>query len=268
MNSIGSMSFNDVKTLNPSGSLDAASSKSIEQALGKLSEASFSKGGATNGYNKVTQNIIKEFGNDFLRDFIEKNFGQNKLQQFGGLDRTTSGPNGQENNMSSMMNNQNLSNPKQFMNFGASSASKGNTSAFTSLSNLSSNSFLLPQKTSSFNSDVPQILGSGQPIIPTTNQNRFMNQGRDINLDINSKNGQKRSFQNLERESGFDIMPKNEQISDISVKRFKSGEDNIWDYDMDRSKKDLEDFIYKTHTAMKSNNAAESKILQNQLDFY
>lgn len=69
------------------------------------------------------------------------------------------------------------------------------------------------------------------------------------NMSINTK----RSFQTYERDSIPELDPKTEQITDMSVKKFKSGEDALWDFDMDRSKKDLEDFIYKTHNAIKNN---------------
>ena len=44
------------------------------------------------------------------------------------------------------------------------------------------------------------------------------------------------------------------------VKKFKSGEDALWDMDLDKSKRDLEDFIYKTQNAIKNNTYVESKI--------
>jgi hypothetical protein len=71
---------------------------------------------------------------------------------------------------------------------------------------------------------------------------------------------QKRSFQNYDnRDTIPELELKNEQINDISAKKFKSGDDNLWDFDMDRSKQDLEDFIYKTHNAIKNNTYIGSK---------
>lgn len=68
---------------------------------------------------------------------------------------------------------------------------------------------------------------------------------------------QKRTFEALSR--GISIGELKDQINDSSVKRFRSGEDALWDFDYDKSKKDLEDFIYKTHNALKNNEYIESK---------
>jgi len=43
------------------------------------------------------------------------------------------------------------------------------------------------------------------------------------------------------------------------VKRFRSGEDALWELDYDKSKKDLEDFIFKTHTALKNKEYVEKQ---------
>ena len=68
----------------------------------------------------------------------------------------------------------------------------------------------------------------------------------------------KRTFEALSR--GISFGEYKDQINDSSVKRFRSGEDALWELDYDKSKKDLEDFIFKTHTALKNKEYVESKI--------
>lgn len=164
-------------------------------------------------------------------------------------------------NFSSSLNTTTFPGAKHFINFGVNNTNKINPSAFSSLSSFTGNSSLLiPQKVSSINSDNPQPGGFGQFQIPSTNQNKGFNQGQNSFLM-----NQKRAFHTYEKEAIPEYGSKNEQINDISVKKFKSGED-LWDFDMDKSKKDLEDFIYKTHNAMK-NNLDDSKIIYNFAHF-
>ena len=252
--------------MNFPSSSEGALMKSFDQDLGKLDQK-LNKGSASNGYNsKVTPTIIKEFGNDFLRDFIEKNFGQNRLPPLNttGFDSNFNSLNRQDPitssaNFSTSLNTTTFPGAKHFLNFGASNVNKPNPSAFSSISSFTTNSsVLIPQKVSSINSDNPQPGGFS---IPSMNQNKGFNQSQNSFLM-----NQKRAFHTYEKDSIPEYGSKNEQISDISVKKFKSGEDALWEFDMDKSKKDLEDFIYKTHNAMK-NNLDDSKIINNFADF-
>jgi hypothetical protein len=63
----------------------------------------------------------------------------------------------------------------------------------------------------------------------------------------------------VEKDQAPDLELKNEQVSDVSVKRFRSGEDILWDFDYDKSKRDLEDFIFRTHNAIKNNSYVDNK---------
>jgi len=232
--------LNELKNLNLPNVGDANLAKGFDQNLGKLSDQKFAKGAPINGYNKVTQSIIKEFGNDFLRDFIEKNFSQTRPQT---LNTTPEGSSLPTNfNPLSNSNLPNLSGMKHFINFGPTNTAKPNTSAFNSISGAS---ILMPQKVSSINSDIQPVGGLN---IPSTNQNKFLSQNKADSFLSN----QKRAFQTYERDSLGDFGTRSDQINDISVKKFKSGED-LWDFDVDKSKKDLEDFIYKTHNIIKNN---------------
>ncbi len=53
------------------------------------------------------------------------------------------------------------------------------------------------------------------------------------------------------------------QINDASVRRFRSGEEILFDFDYDKSKKDLEDFIFRTQNAIKNQTYVESKLKNN-----
>jgi len=253
----------ELKNMNFPSASDTGFGKSFDSELNKLSDPKLNKGSVSNGY-KVTQNIIKEFGNDFLRDFIEKNFSHNRLPPLNttGLDTNFSSTNRQDSipsvsTFGSSLNTTTFPGAKHFINYGASNTNKTNPSAFSSISTFTANSSLLiPQKVSSINSDNPGAFN-----IPSVNQNKNFNQTQNSFLG-----NQKRAFHQYEKDSIPEYGSKNEQINDISVKKFKSGEDALWDFDMDKSKKDLEDFIYKTHNAMK-NNLDDSKILHNFADF-
>jgi len=231
--------LNELKNLNLPNVNDPNIAKGFDQNLGKLSDQKFAKGASINGYNKVTQSIIKEFGNDFLRDFIEKNFSQSRPQTLNPTPEASSSlP------INTNFGTSNLTGMKHFINFGASNTNKPST-AFSSVSGLGSSSVLMPQKVSSINSDVQPIGGLN---IPSANKGNFLNQNKADSFLSN----QKRAFQQYERESMEAFGSRSDQINDISVKKFKSGED-LWDFDVDKSKKDLEDFIYKTHNIIKNN---------------
>jgi len=232
--------LNELKNLNLPNVNDPNIAKGFDQNLGKLSDQKFAKGASINGYNKVTQSIIKEFGNDFLRDFIEKNFSQSRPQTLNPTPEASSSlP------VNTNFGSTNLTGMKHFINFSTSNTNKPNTSAFNSVSGLGNTSVLMPQKVSSINSDVQPMGGLN---IPSTNQSKFLNANKADSFLSN----QKRAFQQYERESIGDFGTRSDQINDISVKKFKSGED-LWDFDVDKSKKDLEDFIYKTHNIIKNN---------------
>lgn len=264
MSSLPLLPLSDIKNLNTTSSNDPNSSKQFDQGLNKLSDQKLPKGALANGYNKVTQNIIREFGNDFLRDFIEKNFSQNRLPSLNPSTNTQD-PLSAVTNLSNAINMPNLTSTRPFINFGTTnSVSKGNPSGF-SISNLGTNSFLMPQKVSSSNSDVPQLGALNPSNLASFGTSKYLNQNKTENfLDQSLRLGQKRSFQNYDKDNEQGL--RNEQISDISVKKFKSGED-LWEYDMDSSKKDLEDFLYKAHNAMRNNSIGDSKILKNFADF-
>ncbi len=105
-------------------------------------------------------------------------------------------------------------------------------------------------------------------IIPQPGMNMFGNEiahqntinqlGLNIQENISGIN-QKRGFAMVEKDQAPDLELKNEQVSDVSVKRFRSGEDILWDFDYDKSKRDLEDFIFRTHNAIKNNSYVDNK---------
>lgn len=260
MSSMPLLPLSDIKNLNTTSNTEASSTKQYDQGLNKLSDQKLPKGALANGYNKVTQNIIREFGNDFLRDFIEKNFSQNRLPSLNPVTNTQD-PLSAVTNLSNAINMPNLTSTRPFLNFGTTnSTSKANTSAF-SISNLGTNSFLMPQKVSSSNSDVPQLGALNPSNLASFGTSKYLNQNKTENfLDQSLRLGQKRSFQNYDKDN--EQGPRNEQISDISVKKFKSGED-LWEYDMDSSKKDLEDFLYKAHNAMRNNSIGDKPAMSD-----
>lgn len=193
--------------------------------------------------NKSTQQYIKDLGNDFLKDFIEKNFNGSNKMQLGTF-------NSDLHNFNSTNSGSSTTNPTNNAN---SSTSMININAHSNIpshsyNGLSSLNSMVPQQTFTMGS-LPQITGLGQ-------FNQFGSH-HALSHGGNSLN-QKRQF-HYDKDAIPDFELKNEQINDISVKKFKSGEDAIWDYDLDKSKRDLEDFIYKTHHAIKNNTYVESK---------
>ncbi len=189
--------------------------------------------------NKSTQQYIKDLGNDFLKDFIEKNYPNNKV---GSMEMnpysTTSGHLPGASNAVSM-NNPNLSHlvnsnvPQQSAN---------------GLQGLNGNQMPMSQHSFSMGSNLPQITG--------------LSQFNQFNPGVhNPQLNQKRPYQNYDKDLQVDFELKNEQLNDMSVKKFKSGEDLLCDIDFDKSKRELEDFIYKTHNAIKNNTYRESKLL-------
>lgn len=192
--------------------------------------------------NKSTQQYIKDLGNDFLKDFIEKNFNGSNKMQLGTFNSdlhnfNTTNPGSSTTNPT---NNANSSTVNPMININTHS-----NHSYNGLGSINSSSLMAPQQTFTLGSmgSLPQITGLGQ----------FNQFGSHHAIHGNSLN-QKRQFEGLP-----DFELKNEQINDISVKKFKSGEDALWDYDLDKSKRDLEDFIYKTHHAIKNNTYVESK---------
>jgi transposase-like protein len=196
-----------------------------------------------NDSTKSTHQFIKDLGNEFLKDFIEKNFG-GKIPPPNQLNGTL--------NTHSISNNVNLPSTQNSTNLGNTSNMGGSMNLnglsnmppphLNGMSNLGNNPYIMSQQFN-MSTDMPQMMGQnlGQLNQPSPNQMNHMS--------FNAK----RSFQTYERDTIPELELKNEQITEMSVKKFKSGEDVLWDYDMDRSKKDLEDFIYKTHNAIKNN---------------
>lgn len=182
---------------------------------------------------KHPQQYIKDLGNDVLKDFIEKSFGGVKMQQLGSLnDMTSLNPAGLGPSYPSTV----------------ASASLGNSqnipSHFNGLASLNSGSLMAPQHAFGMGSNLSQITGLGQ----------FNQFGSHHNLN------QKRNFHAFDKDMLHDFELKSEQVNDISAKKFKSGEDGLWDYDLDKSKRDLEDFIYKTHNAIKNHTYVEKTV--------
>lgn len=205
--------------------------------------------------NKSTQQYIKDLGNDFLKDFIEKNFSQGKMPQLGSLGVDMNAFN-QGNNVNSSNNvntsaMNNSANMSHINNLGTQSNLP--THSYNGLASLNGNPLMVSQQAFTMGSNLPQITGLSQ----------FNQFGSHHGIHNNHLN-QKRPFHTYEKDILPDFDLKNEQINDISVKKFKSGEDALWDYDLDKSKRDLEDFIYKTHNAIKNNTYVESKYFSNK----
>lgn len=233
------VSVNEMKGPKGLANAEANKNKLVEQTLSNYPEHKIvhqTHMQIPHDTNKSTQQYIKDLGNDFLKDFIEKNFSANKMPQLGSLpnDMHSYNPTTSAINPSSQPSSTNMNNP----------------SALPHLSNMNNASNMqshysngLMGQAFSVN-DVPRITGLSQ-------FNQF-----------NSHHGMHGSHINQKRPYGYDndFELKNEQINDISVKKFKSGEDILWEYDLDRSKRDLEDFIYKTQNAIKNNTYVESKI--------
>jgi hypothetical protein len=196
--------------------------------------------------NKSTHQYIKDLGNDFLKDFIEKNFSANKMQQVGSMDmHSYNGNSG--NNLQGPPSSVNMNNPSMSH---LNNPTNVSPHTFNGLPSLNSNPLMVSQQAFSMGSNLPQITGLSQ-------FNQFNSHHGIHNAHLN----QKRPYHAYEKDTLPDFELKNEQINDISVKKFKSGEDALWDYDLDKSKRDLEDFIYKTHNAIKNNTYVESKNL-------
>jgi len=250
-------SVNEMKGSKSLANADMNKNKMVEQSLMNYPEH---KVGHQN-YNQMphesnkAQHYIKDLGNDFLKDFIEKNFSAGKMQQLGplGVDmhaynqsnggmNPSGNPNGGGMNSSANMAHMaGLGNPSNFQ-----------ANSFNGLASLNGNPLMVSQQAFTMGSNLPQITGLSQ-------FNQFNSHHNIHGGHIN----QKRPFHAYDKDMLPDFELKNEQISDISVKKFKSGEDALWDYDLDKSKRDLEDFIYKTHNAIKNNTYVESKHYPN-----
>lgn len=190
--------------------------------------------------SKNPQQYIKELGNDLFKDFIEKNFSAAKMQQLGSLNDMTSlnpahlGQNYPSTVASASLNN----NPSHLGN-----SQNIPSHSFNGLASINPSSLMAQQQAFGMSANLPQITG--------------LSQFNQFNSHHNIHGGQLNQKRNFDMLHDFEL--KNEQINDISVKKFKSGEDALWDYDLDKSKRDLEDFIYKTHNAIKNNTYVESK---------
>ena len=211
--------------------------------------------------NKSTQQYIKDLGNDFLKDFIEKNFSANKMQAMGSMN-DMHGYNTGNNVQNSLnaVNTSSLNNGGNMNHLGnMNNSSNLQSQSFNGLASLNGNPLMVPQQAFTMGSNLPQITGLSQ-------FNQFNSHHGIHGNTIN----QKRQFHHAyDKDMLPDFELKNEQISDISVKKFKSGEDILWEYDLDKSKRDLEDFIYKTHNALKNNTYVESRniFLKHNLNF-
>lgn len=232
------VSINEIKGSKATTNAEDNKNKLVEQALVTYPDHKIvhqTNLQIPNDSNKSTQQFIKELGNDFLKDFIEKNFHQNKLStassinSLSGTNTINSGQNQASGHMGTTSNMSNIINLNSYGNMQPPHLNGMSGSYGMSQQYGMSNEMSQPQNLSHY----------GQLNQPSPNQ-------------ITS-NLQKRSFQTYEKDTIPELELKNEQITEMSVKKFKSGEDILWDYDMDRSKKDLEDFIYKTHNAIKNN---------------
>ena len=239
--------MNEIKGSKTNSGVEENKNKLVEQTLQNYPEHKIvhqTNLQIPNDSNKSTQQFIKELGNEFLKDFIEKNFANNKISSVSPV-------NGSMNGMptNNPMNNQSM--PNNPMGLGNTASMSSVINNFNSMPPPQLNGmgapFMMSQQFG-MNSDFPQMMGQGYLNQPSPNQ---MNPGMSMN--------QKRSFQSYEKDTIPELELKNEQITEMSVKKFKSGEDVLWDYDMDRSKRDLEDFIYKTHNAIKNNTYIGSK---------
>lgn len=187
--------------------------------------------------SKNPQQYIKELGNDLFKDFIEKNFPAAKMQQLGSLNDMSS-MNYPSTVASASLNN----NPSHLGNLGNSQNIPSHS--FNGLASLNPSSLMAQQQAFGMNANLPQITG--------------LSQFNQFNSHHNIHGGQMNQKRNFDMLHDFEL--KNEQINDISVKKFKSGEDALWDFDLDKSKRDLEDFIYKTHNAIKNNTYVEKTV--------
>jgi len=277
------ISINELKGSKGAAAIEANKNKLVEQALLANPDHKIicqTQVQIPNDSNKTTQQFIKDMGADFLKEFLEKNFGPNKMVP--NLNTNINGLNIVNNlsNASNLSHNSNLSNSTNMgtvISLGSSHLMNGITAQPTLPNqNLNTNN----SNTSSIGSipiNIPAM--SNTFVIPQPNGNIFndVNQQNSIpqipqlNLPTTSENNnviQKRGFQLTEKDIVPELELKNEQqISDVSVKRFRSGEDVLWDFDYDKSKRDLEDFIFKTHNAIKNNSYVESNIKFDSLIF-
>ena len=232
------VSVNEIKGAKATTNAEENKNKLVEQALVTYPDHKIvhqTNLQIPNDSNKSTQQFIKELGNEFLKDFIEKNFHQNKLSSASSL------PNLPGTNTISNV-------PTQ------TSVPMGTTSNMSGVINLNNYGNIQPSHLNGMSASygMSQQYGMGTEMPQTTNLSHYGQLNQPSPNQITS-NLQKRSFQTYEKDTIPELELKNEQITEMSVKKFKSGEDILWDYDMDRSKKDLEDFIYKTHNAIKNN---------------
>ncbi len=197
-----------------------------------------------NDSNKSTQQFIKELGNDFLKEYIEKNFHQNKLSTTAAINSSLPSVNPLGNISNAQASASTIVNPSGLHNMDLNSYGNLQPSYFNGISGLNGSSYGHQY------SDIPQSMGLGHY--------GQMNQTSPNQMTTNSVMNQKRSFQTYEKDTIPDLDLKNEPITEMSVKKFKSGED-LWDFDTDRSKAELEAFIYKTHHALKTNSYNGSK---------
>jgi len=242
------VSVNETKGSNNTAAIEANKNKLVEQTL--LSHPdhkiiSQMQVQIPNDSNKTTQQFIKDLGNEFLKEFLEKNFNINTLGN---------------NSIGSIANLNGMSNSS---NTTATTKSASTVNPMENLMNLSTvNNLSNMQPVNTLPSFGAPFWLQAQPSLGLTSD---LNQGNVFNsnpffsnqLGENSLNPKK--LGSLESDKIPEIEVKNEQINDASVKRFRSGEDIFWDFDYDKSKKDLEDFIFKTQNAIKNNSYVESK---------
>lgn len=234
------VSVNEIKGAKATTNAEENKNKLVEQTLANYPEHKIvhqTNLQIPNDSNKSTQQFIKELGNDFLKDFIEKNFNPAK----GSSASSMNGPVGGLQSSVSNTTQGSLGTNASMSNVIMPNMSNMPPPTFNGMSNIGGPGFMQGQQTQQFT--MGDMMGTSQ-----------MNQMYQQNLGGNYSLNQKRSFQNYDnRDTIPELELKSEQINDISAKKFKSGEDALWDYDMDRSKQDLEDFIYKTHNAIKNN---------------
>lgn len=236
------VTINEIKGAKATTNVEENKNKLVEQALTSYPDYKIvhqTHLQIPNDSNKSTQQFIKELGNDFLKDFIEKNFPHNKLSSASSLNTS----------LNSLQGANPISNaPTQ------ASATLGATSNMSNIINLNNYGNMQPSHMNGMSGSygMSQQYGMSTELPQTTNLSHYRQLNQPSPNQITS-NLQKRSFQTYEKDTIPELELKNEQITEMSVKKFKSGEDVYWEYDIDRSKKDLEDFIYKTHNAIKNN---------------
>lgn len=232
------VSVNEIKGAKATSNVEENKNKLVEQTLVNYPEHKVvhqTHLQIPNDSNKSTQQFIKELGNEFLKDYIEKNFNPAKMSAVSPL----------QGNQNYPPNMNQVQNPAMSQHPG----SYGNTSTMSNVMNLNGLTSMPPPQFNGMSN-----LGGQSYDLPQMGGGSHLNHMNFNQIPQNMGLNQKRSFQTYDmRENIPELEMKNEQIGDMSVKKFKSGEDALWDYDMDRSKRDLEDFIYKTHHAIKNN---------------